>query len=289
MSALTKVFIVLLVVLSLLLASGVVVFVNRAENFKATIAKNSQAVTQAQTATRTATAEAANWRAATDKARAERDAAYADEQKQLAARDAQISTLNSQIASGDSNMKINAVTADNLTAALNASEAVRTKQAETLTTTRADYDKSVTQVSGLNSAISDLTNRLEVATRKMNDFQEQLQEARATVDRDNKIIADAGIQTTGKTEVGLAGGAPPINGVIVSTNSQNGIPLATISVGSNDQVKTGMKFNVIDRDKGEFLGELTVETVDQQSATGKLEGPKVSTIKAGNEAKTQLY
>jgi hypothetical protein len=181
-------------------------------------------------------------------------------------------------------MKINAVTSDNQTAALTASEAQRTALAASLASTRTDYDASVKKVSDLNVAISDLTNRLEVATRKMTDFQEQLAEARSDNDRLRQRNKDLGDPGNGPT----AGGAPSINAVILSTNNQNGIPLATISVGSNDQVKTGMKFNVIDRDKGEFLGELTVETVDQQSATGKLEGPKVSAIHAGNEAKTQL-
>ncbi len=286
MSGLTKIFIVLHVVLSLMLAAGLIVFVNRTENFKSTLAAEKMAVAQAKTEAATAKADASNWRAQTDAARASRDAAVSGEAKDLADRDSTIASLKGQIAANESLLKINAVTGDNQTAALNASEAQRTALATALASTRTDYDSAVKKNSDLNMAVSDLTSKNEVLTRKLSDFQEQLAEARSDNDRLKQRNKDLGDTGTGPT--GVAGGAPAINAVILSTNNQNGIPLATISVGSNDQVKSGMKFYVIDREKGEFLGEMTVETVDQQSATGKLEGPKVASIKAGNEAKTQL-
>jgi hypothetical protein len=68
----------------------------------------------------------------------------------------------------------------------------------------------------------------------------------------------------------------------------NGIPYATISVGADAQVKQGMKFSVIDRDKGSFLGELTVGQVDEKEATGKLEGPHINEVHAGTEVRTQI-
>jgi hypothetical protein len=284
LSGLTKTFIVLHVVLSLMLAAGLIVFINRTENFKDSLKDQKQAVALAKTEAGNAKADASNWRAQTDAARLARDAAVADKIQTVASLNNDIATLKGQLAANDSTIKINAVTGDNLTAALTASEAQRTALGASLASTRTDYDTSVKKVSDLNTAISDLTNRLEVATRKMTDFQEQLAEERSSNQRLTALVKDMGGTVNGPT--GLQGGAPSINAVILATNNQNGIPLATISVGSDDQVKPGMQFQIIN-DKN-FLGVLTIETVDQQSATGKLEGPKVSSIRTGDQAKTQL-
>jgi len=67
-----------------------------------------------------------------------------------------------------------------------------------------------------------------------------------------------------------------------------GVTYATISVGSADDVVKGMRFAVIDRDRGVFLGYLTVESVEPNESTGRLEGPNVAEMKAGNEVRTQL-
>ncbi len=286
MSALTKTFIVVHVVLSLLLAAGLIVFVNRTENFKATIATQKNLVSRLQEESRSAKTDAEAWKTQTDQIRSARDAAIADAQKQALASANEVANLKTQIAADESNAKIATVTLDNLTAALTASETERKAQGDSLASARAEYDKAVGQVSQLNLAISDLTNRLDVSTRKLTDSLEQIAALRSSNDNMAKQLADAGVSPT--APAGVKAGAPPINGVVLSTNNQNGINLATINVGSNEQVKAGMEFQVIDRDKGNFLGVLTIETVDQQSATGKLEGPRITDVKAGNEVKTQL-
>ena len=50
-----------------------------------------------------------------------------------------------------------------------------------------------------------------------------------------------------------------------------------------------MVFKVIDRATGNFLGELTVDSVEPTESTGRLSsGPRLNDIKAGVEVKTQL-
>ncbi len=51
---------------------------------------------------------------------------------------------------------------------------------------------------------------------------------------------------------------------------------------------TGMRFNVIDPQRGDFLGYLTVDRVEDREATGRLQGPRLGEIRAGNEVRTQL-
>ena len=83
-------------------------------------------------------------------------------------------------------------------------------------------------------------------------------------------------------------GGPPIDGVIRATRAIAGVPYATISVGSNAGVQRGMEFKVVSHETGDFLGILTVDSVDTNEATGRLAGPKVANIRPGAEVKTQL-
>ena len=97
---------------------------------------------------------------------------------------------------------------------------------------------------------------------------------------------------TGGTSSGTPAGTEitadvPINGVVRSVDIIGGKKYATISVGSSDMVKKGMRFNVINRVGGEFLGFLTVDSVQPNEAIGQLEG-KVDKVQAGVEVKTQL-
>ena len=85
------------------------------------------------------------------------------------------------------------------------------------------------------------------------------------------------------------GVAPRINGVVREVRTIAGLPYATISVGSADNVTKGMQFNIVQRN-GAFLGKLTVDTVELNDATGRIAGPpdKLSLVQPGVEVKTQL-
>jgi len=53
-------------------------------------------------------------------------------------------------------------------------------------------------------------------------------------------------------------------------------------------VSKGMVFNVIDREQGDFLGYLEVDSVEPEEAVGRLTGPRVADIRPGSEVRTQL-
>jgi hypothetical protein len=116
---------------------------------------------------------------------------------------------------------------------------------------------------------------------------EQLTEAQNASQRATAQLKDLGVQP-GQTTQGLKAGAPAINGVISGVQPINGVPFATINVGSAQSVSKGMEFNIIDRPTGTFLGILTVDSVEQNEAVGRLRGPHVDQIKQGNEVRTQL-
>ncbi len=286
MSVLTKVFIVLHVVMSLLLAAGLIVFVNRAENYNVTLkadkAKLASQASQLANAMIDARAQADNAQAA----RVARDTAIQDGQKALAAAEAEIADAKVGVAEAQSASKTLQVSLDNLTAAVNASESQRKALSDLLDTTRTDNNTLNVKNGQLNLAVSDLTNKLEVAQRRVTDYQETIAELKQAKEAAEKQLADLGVKPGGTG--GLAAGAPAINGVVRSSRLINGIPYATISVGADAQVVKGMKFNVVDSVKGAFLGELTIEQVDERESTGKLDGPHVADVQPGLEVKTQL-
>ncbi len=287
MSALTKVFIVLHVVISLMLAAGLIVFVNRTENFRETLTAEKQLVDRSKTELHNATIDAAMQASYADAARKDRDIAIADGQKALASAQQEVAAGKTSLADAQGNAKVLQVSIDNLTSAMNASETQRKALSDLLDTTRTDNNTLNTKNGQLNLAISDLTNKLDVATRRVTDYQETIAENKQKIETLQKQMADAGVDPN-KATPGLAAGAPSINGVIRSNRLINGIPYATISVGADAQVVKGMKFNVIDSVKGNFLGELTVEQVDERESTGKLEGPGINDVHTGTEVKTQL-
>ena len=49
-----------------------------------------------------------------------------------------------------------------------------------------------------------------------------------------------------------------------------------------------MRFTVLNAQSNEFLGFLTVEQADDTVSIGRLSGPKVSSISANDEVRTQV-
>jgi len=293
LTALTKTFIVLHVVLSLLLAAGVIVFVNQTENFKLSNATLSANLATARAQASAAKADATRLGYDVTAARTERDAAITAGQAKVAAAQLEIAKAQSQAAASDANFKMAQASVDNTTLALTASETARKALSDNLDAARDASNKLAVANSQLNLAVADLTNKLEVAIRQVTNLNESVAEYKTLKENYEKKLTDAGIPLTGPS--GIAGGAPPIDGIIRHTQMIGGIPYATISVGSQDQVKAGMKFNVVDSAHGKFLGELTVEKVDEREATGRLEGPGINAVhdehpgESPIEVKTQLY
>jgi hypothetical protein len=287
LTTLTKIFIVFLVVLSLLLSAGVVVFVNRTEDFRTANLAQASKIATLNSEVQSTQKEVGHQAADAALARQARDAAIADAQQKITTMQATNAALTSTVAEAKSTLTTEQVTSANLASALTASETARKALADVLEASRTTNNQLSKDNSEMNLRVADLTNRLEVATRQVTNLNEAVAEYKSNLEKAQRQIVALGGNPS--VEPASSVGAPPIDGVIVSTQPQGGIPYATISVGSQDQVKRGMKFAIVDREKGKFLGELTVEQVDEKEATGRLEGPGLSDIQAGKtEVKTQL-
>jgi DNA repair exonuclease SbcCD ATPase subunit len=286
-NALTKLFVVLLVVVSLLSSAGFIVFVNQVQNFKVSLASVNGQLATSQSAVQSAKQMAGSLQSQLDQ-RATELAQQRQKNADLEAANATtVAGLNATIASQQTDSRIAAASMVNVTAALTASETLRGKLNEALTLARTDSDTANKKYLDDEIAINRLQQEGDTTRRKATDLGEQLAQAQQENDRLSTRLKEAGIDPNGSSAV--ARSAPPINAVVRQTGETNGIPYATISVGSAEQVTKGMVFQVIDRAAGKYLGELTINAVDLHEATGKLEGPGVTAVRAGTtEVRTQL-
>jgi hypothetical protein len=292
-SALTKIFVVLHVVVSLLLAAALVVFVNRQENFRvaADAAKGREIIAEARANTRDQEIL---------KVTGQKDALAVELKNQIDTLKTAITTSETTIAQlqGQLSEKDQAITQltvanTSATAALSVSQADIKARQDAFNTLFAEKDKIQKELVEEGDKITELTNALDITNRHDRYTQEQITQLQQQNSQLNDTLRKYNISPTGNS---LPAGGPinstpavNINGIVRDFRNINGVPFATISLGSADAVTRGMKFNVIDPNKKQFLGYLTVDTVGVHEATGRLEGPAVDQVRANvSEVRTQL-
>jgi hypothetical protein len=287
LSPLTKVFVVLLVILSMLLSAATVVYVNAEDAKRNALTTAVEQRTQELKRANDARAEMESLRQISEDNL--KNAQQQNEQLKQQNNNLQGQMIDkaTQLGQAQSQLAMQSADITRLTEALKASENTKSTLQAQVTDLRKINDQRLTENTQLNQANSDLTNKLEVTERERRNLAEQLQEARVRVDQMGMQLRGVGLSPEQVAATGSRMG-PPINGVIRQVRPISGVPYATISVGSNDGVRKGMEFKVVNRDTGDFLGLLTVESVELNESTGRLSGPKVSDIRQNNEVKTQI-
>jgi chromosome segregation ATPase len=276
-------FVVLQVILSIALTAAVVVYVSRED---ATLASLKAANTAKAAAEAERDAAVTAMTAATNNATAIQEAKNAQATQlnsNLTAAQQQIADLNVRRAKADTSNATAQLEITRLTEGLKAATDTTANLNTTVAQLRTASDEAVKRAAEMSGQISDLDNRLQVTERERRNLAEQLAEATQNNQKLSGILRDRGINLNAQEPIRNTGVA--INGVIRDTRKIADVPYATISVGSADDVQRGMEFKVVDN--GQFLGTLTVDTVEQQEATGVLKGPKIDAIKPGVQVRTQ--
>ncbi|MBC7785491.1 MAG: hypothetical protein H7144_16785 [Burkholderiales bacterium] len=290
MSPLTKLFVVLLVLVSVILTAGVVTFVNKLDPLQDQLqqAKDASAASQALLNRRTSDVDTLN---------AQLEAARAAAAVQAQALNKDIGTLRTTIEARDAEVASTKTALASLTSAnssqssaLQMSEDSKTHLQEQVTGLRKDADERLRQVADLNTRVSTLTAQNSVLERERRNLSEQLTEVQGKTDQMGKMLLDMGVSTAQVAKAGTRMGAPAINGVIRSRRTIAGKEYATISIGSQDLVTKGMEFKIISKETGTFLGILTVDVVDANEAMGQIVADQnnLAQIRAGNVVRTQI-
>lgn len=294
MSPLTKVFVMLLVVCSLLNAAAIVVYVNKSqatdEQYTELSAKNralmqdkQQAIADAATARaqllaqqQVAASEAAAKQAALDKGNADIAAKDADNKQLLRnfqAQEANLQGLNAQLAIALETNK---------------------QQTQTVNDLR-DYSSKLVQGQAENDAAVARQRQLaETYGRQVEYLTEQQKKSQDLIKAYSAVIQENHLtlpqQTSSAGSVSFTGN--PISGTVQDKQVINGVTYVNISVGSADSVQTGMEFRVVDASAQppQFLGIVTITRTEPNSAIGRLqaEAPSVARVSKGDEVTSDV-
>ncbi|QYU67795.1 hypothetical protein J4558_23400 [Leptolyngbya sp. 15MV] len=137
----------------------------------------------------------------------------------------------------------------------------------------------------LNDRLNDLESQRGVLEGSVRALQEQLAEARRQIEQ--------GGVAAGQAVLGAMGSAEPfvpsvtIRGRVtrVTTDMATGRPMATINVGSTNQVRENMKLAITRGDR--FVANLVVRRVDLQWALGEVQYLQAgSQVQEGDVAQT---
>lgn len=287
MSALTKTFVVLHVILSMVLVSALVVFVNRTEDFRKLNTEETAKYSAAKSDAALAVADLASVKAAMQQQINAKDAALTAQRESLSADQTTVGGLNQQVAQLTSNLAMATSAQTTTTAALQVAQQQNATLETNFAALRKEQDGLQTQYTEAGLHITDLQNKLDVTEKQRRYLAEQV----AQLTSENAQQADVIHKNLPAIEERQGQVLNPtatiaLDGVVRDKTVIAGVPYATISIGSADQVQKNMQFKVIDHDK--FLGYLTVDTVEPHEATGRLDGPHIEDIHSGVEVKTQL-
>jgi chromosome segregation ATPase len=279
-SALTKTFILLHVVMSMLLAAGLIVFVNRLDvSAQATKASNAR-ISRLEDEARVAQAEASTVRAASTAIQQQAQNQVEQLRSELAKANSDALALRGQIA------ELQSHSAQDKAALTAANEALKVAQQNQgtlqgqLADLRVSQDKLTQQFTEANLSINDLNNRLQTTERARRDLAERLTDATDRLQNTPQGERTAGDRIAPNTR-------NHVEGVIKERQVIAGRPYATISVGSNDAIAKNMRLNVISQ-TGQWLGYVTVTSVDQEEAIGVLSGPNINQARANDRVTNQL-
>ena len=287
MSPVTKIFVFLLVVLSLLLSAAVVTFVNTVENDRMVAQNTIRTLENSENKLKEVSAMYESQLMAAKDQIGTLENQVGQLRQQNDQKDKDLATASANEAAARTGETMSKADVNRMTSALQAATSAGTENSKALASLRGEFDKLVAQVNDLNIALNDTSNKLSITEAQRRSLAEQYAEARTSLDKFREALKDRGIDPD-KVTGGVSAGAPSINGVVRQTFNTGGVDYAVISVGSEDAVKEGMEFNVLDQFSSQFLGKLQIVDVQTGEAVGRIVATDAKQIVAGNEARTQF-
>ena len=292
MSALTKIFVVLLVILSLLLSAATIVYVNQQT---VTVAKLNEAnLKQKQAESNLTQAKAAMEaeRQTLQAALAEKDNQINQNRNDLNGKDQLIAQKDAQIAELTANNAASTVALSTLGDAMKTAQASLDARSKAHDELRAAYDKLMKDSVDLNLRLDDLTNVADVRGRGLKVSQEEVAQLKQDLTKANDIIRKNGLPTVadGTTAAAAINPEPAINVTarVRETREIGGVRYATIDVGSNESIQKSMQLNVTDASGKTWLGYIVVDQVNPHDAVGRIEGPGANRVQPGAVVRSHL-
>lgn len=131
----------------------------------------------------------------------------------------------------------------------------------------------------LTGANTDYQKRMDESERERRWLNEQLNQYKVETANLKNVLAENKIPVSSLIQRRTEKSNPDLKGVIRDVKTRDGQTYATISLGSADKVEKGMEFSVINPISMTFLSKFIVDSVDTNTAFGRLEGPHVLDVK----------
>jgi len=274
LSTLSKVFTVLLVVFSVAFTSMTVSIVAKTADWKDTAEKYEQHARVADTNLRNLiAASAAELATARDSVKTHLSQ-ITQLERQVQAQATDLASVRSELAKVSSEKSSVEAMNRGLLAQLQSSEAARTQyQTQRNETERRNVDLERRSID-LNDRVNELTAVVTVLREEKRQFEQQLHILQQENDRLSNASRRPGTGERFESASGLAlqgiEARSPVSGTPVSGHvTEVDGDLVTVSVGSADGVKKGMRF-VIYRGE-EYIGDMVVSAVDPNESAGRLQ------------------
>lgn len=286
MSALTKVAVALLVVASLMLSAGVVVFVNKVDHFQTTLDTSKMAFTKEQAAHADTRAQLASANTELLSQAKDSNARLAALQTELTTAQATAQAARGELAAREQEKKGVEVAMQNMVKVQEGLQGQLSAANTQVTELRKIRDQLVEERHTLNVQLTDAVAKIDALDRQRKNAEERATVSQKEAETASGKLADLGYKDLKSVPNRTNRGAEPLEGVVNGVFNAGGKQWASISLGSKANVEKGMRFNVVNNN--EFLGYLTVQTTEPDEAAGVLEGPGVTKVKQGDQVKTQL-
>lgn len=278
MSTLTKVFLVLYVVLSLLLVAGVVTFVNTSSDTKASVDAAKKDLAAAKEDNTRLNTQLNSIQTQTTLALSQKDSVVTDLRNQLSGAQQQIAQRDAANAELTANLGLATTAQSTANDALKAMQAAYAERSKNYDDLRGAFDKQQRQLVDSGLHIDDLTNVVDVTRRQNKYFGEQVAQLQQDLGKANAVLKQNGLTMNTTDNSALAGPAVPVNAKVEETQVIGGVHYATINAGSTDAIARNMRLSVVDPRSHQFLGYIVVDQVYPHQAIGRLEGPHVNDV-----------
>jgi len=276
LSALTKLFVTLLVICSLLLTAAVTVFVNNTNDWRA-------AYDALEIQKQRAEQDAATQSRAAELAKAREIEAVTKAGIDLGQRNAQIENLRTDLsrqAQEIADLKLRLAQAEQTI--LSMADTVKASEQNVADLNRrntellAENDKLKSSNAAILASNLSLEKTLDATERERRWLNEQVIQLQKNLATAHALLNERGIPLD--TPVARAPVTPEkLEGKILEVRDHEGRTYATINLGIVDRVQRGMRFMVVD--KGDFLAFLTITEVAPNESFGYLEGPRVQSVR----------
>jgi len=290
-SPLTKIFVMLLVVVSLLNAAATVVYVNKEQlmdsDYKSLASQNSALQLQLMTAKSDAATARSQLEARDQQATTEanaRQTALDKANADLAALDADNKLMHRNIEALQANYST-------LTDQLAISLASNQQDAKTVADLRDSNNKLIQSQAENDAGLARQRQLAETYGRQVEYLTEQQKKSEDLIKAYSSVINEHHLTVPLEQPTSYSG--PPVSGIVQDKQNINGVTYVTISVGSADNVQPGMEFRVVDANSQpqQFLGILTVTQADVNTAIGRINADSTSLDKVsrGDEVTTDSH